>query len=700
MGQNDVTVRFLGDTLGLDRAGKQAENITTKIGGAFSDMGNRIGGDLGNLVTNVGDGLTKIGQAGDKWSGKMIAMGGASVALGTGLQILGSKDQAAEAQLRTSIEATGASWSDYEGKVREAVKSGENFAHSASDTENALQTLTSATGDPAKALQYLQVTMDLAAARHMDLDSAAQAIARTLEGNTRLLKQYGISLDGVGSKTDQAARATDQLEAKLAGQAAASVDSFAGRIDVVKTKLGDLVSQFAGPVGAGLQGFGAGLALVGTVMQSGIITRFRTAMASADGFRGKLSTLKGALVGGAGIAAALTAVSLALNEVAKDEEAVQNAQDAWASGDSNAKLKATMDQLGAFPDLFGRTWKNTFQSMTHSNDVLAQIGVSVQDLTNHVGDSDSAWTAYRQKLLDASDAAGNNGSTTGLLADNLDKLRAGAVAAGKADSVLSNTIHDSTGEITAQTQAEAAGTRAAQEHADAEGYLTKMVKGTIQALQDKLIASYDARDADLAAKKAIKDLGKSHKETQSDVEAAMRSIVDAAQKTADKYTTVTSKNQGYINELLILERTTKPGSPLRKALDAYIAQVEKLNTTINTKITATVNGKPITGTALSSWLARTHPTAAGGYISGQRAAASGGDFTTDEHGYEARTWLPGGGFRVTPHSGSMNSGPAPVSLQLVFPNVYGTKADLARAIKDGLVHGQTLGILPRLIPTG
>jgi hypothetical protein len=82
------------------------------------------------------------------------------------------------------------------------------------------------------------------------LSDAARDVARILGGSgSRVLTQYGIHMDGVGTKTEQAQRALVELSKKLDGQASSSVQNFGSQVDVAKTKVSDWVDEIAGPVG-------------------------------------------------------------------------------------------------------------------------------------------------------------------------------------------------------------------------------------------------------------------------------------------------------------------------------------------------------------------------------------------------------------------------------------------------------------------
>jgi len=92
---------------------------------------------------------------------------------------------------------------------------------------------------------------DLAAAKHESLTTAANQVAAALAGNTKLFKQYGISIDAGTRSTAQISANLDTLSGKLAGQASAAANTFTGHIDAMKTKAVDFAARIGNDVGAG-----------------------------------------------------------------------------------------------------------------------------------------------------------------------------------------------------------------------------------------------------------------------------------------------------------------------------------------------------------------------------------------------------------------------------------------------------------------
>jgi hypothetical protein len=169
-------------------------------------------GPFGDALNGIDQAISRVEGHAKNLGPALMGAGGALAGVGVGLSALGSTDQAAHAQLQASVEATGKSYEDYAKQVDSAIKHQEKFGDTANQTEDALRILTQATGDPTKALQYLGTATDLAAAKHEDLTSAATTLGKAYNGNTKVLKEFGIQVTKASTAQKQAVTASKQAE--------------------------------------------------------------------------------------------------------------------------------------------------------------------------------------------------------------------------------------------------------------------------------------------------------------------------------------------------------------------------------------------------------------------------------------------------------------------------------------------------------
>ena len=280
-----IMVRILADLSGLQKSvsdtetkgQKAAKGIHDAFGGVLDTL-NKTGvlGPFGDALAGVNDAIGTIAEHAKDIGPAMLGVGSALAGIGAGLQTLGSKDQAAHQQLQASVAATGKSYDDYADRVDAAIKHQEKFGDSADETQNALSTLTQATNDPAKALQLLGTATDLAAAKHESLTTAAGQLGKAYNGNTKILKEFGVKTDGATTSTGKAHDAVTALGNKLAGQASAQADTFTGKIDGLKAKFEDSASEIGQKYGPAITGIGTAMAGVGGAITAtqGILKAF------------------------------------------------------------------------------------------------------------------------------------------------------------------------------------------------------------------------------------------------------------------------------------------------------------------------------------------------------------------------------------------------------------------------------------------
>lgn len=169
-----VSLPIKPDTTGF---GKTLESgLASELGsGAFESLGGSLGKKL----------LVGFGA---------VAVGGLIADLVKQSVDAAGQAQLSQAKLQTVIRDSGHTYDAFSVGIEEADSSMRKFGFTNSETQDALGVLTTALGDPKKALDVLGVSADLAKAKNMDLNSAALLVAKAMEGQTRPLKALGIDL--------------------------------------------------------------------------------------------------------------------------------------------------------------------------------------------------------------------------------------------------------------------------------------------------------------------------------------------------------------------------------------------------------------------------------------------------------------------------------------------------------------------------
>jgi hypothetical protein len=94
--------------------------------------------------------------------------------------------------------------------------------------------------------ELTKVTLDLAAAKGMDLASAGDLVAKSVGSSNNALSRYGIEIEGAAGSTDRAAAAVANITKLFGGAAAAEAQTFSGKIQQMKNAFGDLLENVGG----------------------------------------------------------------------------------------------------------------------------------------------------------------------------------------------------------------------------------------------------------------------------------------------------------------------------------------------------------------------------------------------------------------------------------------------------------------------
>lgn len=373
---NDVSINVTtkdGASAGLGKIAANTESMTTRAGKAIDGLGQKIGGELGELVSTAGDGLERLGKQGVSMGTKLAVAGGAIAGVGLALGSLGSADKAAEQQLSASVSAVGESVDDYSKQIDAAVSKGEDFGHSSADVSNALNTLVTKTGDLSTALAQMGLVEDLAAAKHESLNSAATQVGQAIDGNTRLFKQYGIAVQAGTQSTAQINDELTQLAGKLNGQAAAATDTFSGKIDSVKEHVLGFLSTVGNEVAGPMTFLGTALGIAGSAYD---ILGARSERAAAKEIElAEATRVQGASAGTA---------TAANGELAASEEVVAGSADAAGASMGRSRLASAGAVTGIIALGVGAYYAgNAISSYTEKNNTFAHaMEQSAGDMKN------------------------------------------------------------------------------------------------------------------------------------------------------------------------------------------------------------------------------------------------------------------------------------------------------------------------------
>jgi hypothetical protein len=194
---------------------------------------------LGEADKAVESNSSKIADFGKKAAAAFAVAAAAAVAYGTKLAIDGVKaaieDEQAQLRLAAALKtATGAT--DDQIKATEAYILKTSLATGVADDQlrPAFQRLAVSTKDVNEAQRLLNLSLDIAKGRGLELETVANALGRAQDGNTTALGRLGLGL----SKSELATLSFTEVQQKLSdlygGAASKNAETFQGKIDRLK----------------------------------------------------------------------------------------------------------------------------------------------------------------------------------------------------------------------------------------------------------------------------------------------------------------------------------------------------------------------------------------------------------------------------------------------------------------------------------
>ena len=138
--------------------------------------------------------------------------------------------------LTNALSNVGVSFASIQPVVEEQVTKFANLGFSSAQTMDAMSHLTTALGNPAKALDVLGVTADLARYKQAGLTETADTVAKAIAGSSRAFALLGLKIDKTLSPQNAFNKLIEQATQKAGGLAQAYAGTAAGAMDVFAAK--------------------------------------------------------------------------------------------------------------------------------------------------------------------------------------------------------------------------------------------------------------------------------------------------------------------------------------------------------------------------------------------------------------------------------------------------------------------------------
>jgi hypothetical protein len=166
------------------------------------------------IIADASGAIKELDKVGKKTGGFADAVGAAALPAATivtglgAMTVAAAKDAAEQQQLAKTYETATGSTEDYSAAIDAAIKAGRDKAFTDTDVRKGLAPLITATGDAEKANEMLGPAMDIARLAGVDLETASEALAKSLAGQNRQLVALLPGMEKVKDPTEQIAIAT------------------------------------------------------------------------------------------------------------------------------------------------------------------------------------------------------------------------------------------------------------------------------------------------------------------------------------------------------------------------------------------------------------------------------------------------------------------------------------------------------------
>jgi len=186
-----------------------------------------------------------INDAAKKASAVLVGLGGAAIMAG---KAAAEDEQSAALLANTLKNVTGAT--DAQIKSTEAYISKQTLSSGIADDKlrPALARLTTSTKNVTEAQKLTNLAMEISTAKHLDLETVANALGKAHDGNLGALKKLGISLDETTVKNKDFEGAMKQLGQTFKGSLQANADTAAGKFALFQNSMNEAKES----LGAGL----------------------------------------------------------------------------------------------------------------------------------------------------------------------------------------------------------------------------------------------------------------------------------------------------------------------------------------------------------------------------------------------------------------------------------------------------------------
>lgn len=212
--------------------------IVARILTQYSDKGTKSAvKDINKMEKKFGDFANKTAKT---FGLAAIAAGAFAVKIGYDAVKAATEDQKSQVLLANSLRNTVGATDATIAATEEYISAMQaEFGIADDQLRPALAALAAVTGDVGKAQSLLGVSMDIAAAKGIDLNTASKLVSKAYGGNIGALKKLFPQISAATVKSKDFAAAMREISGETKGAAAAAANTFAGQMERIKLAFGE-----------------------------------------------------------------------------------------------------------------------------------------------------------------------------------------------------------------------------------------------------------------------------------------------------------------------------------------------------------------------------------------------------------------------------------------------------------------------------
>jgi phage-related protein len=222
----------------------ESSSVMDKIKSSVGLLGSSLG-ELGGGFTAVGSVMTGF-AAGGVAGAAISAIGQIAQGLEWSVKEAADSEQAFK-NLGEAVNRSGTAWTSVEGATREYLTQLQaTTVYSDEALAGMVERLLTFGMTYEQAMAAAGTALDLAAAKHMDLESAASLVGKAIDGNTAILKRYGVDVEVAKDATDKFTPVITALNEQFGGAAQAQAQTYAGIQERLKNATSELGEKIGG----------------------------------------------------------------------------------------------------------------------------------------------------------------------------------------------------------------------------------------------------------------------------------------------------------------------------------------------------------------------------------------------------------------------------------------------------------------------